>query len=211
MELIHLLVVADDPLVRAGLATLLTVEADCDVVGQLSSQDIFEDDWESDLSSAAPDVIIWDLGWELPQNLPNWQEISIPIVALLPDGEDTTQIWITGVQGLLYRDTVVTSLIVSARAAVQGLVTLDPHLADLLLPTPEELLTADTTVDPLTNRENEVLQLVAEGLTNKAIARQLHISDHTVKFHVNAIMTKLNAQSRTEAVVRATRLGLILL
>jgi DNA-binding NarL/FixJ family response regulator len=57
----------------------------------------------------------------------------------------------------------------------------------------------------------EVLQLLAEGLPNKAIARQLNISDHTVKFHVNAIMSKLNAQSRTEAVVQATRLGLILL
>jgi DNA-binding NarL/FixJ family response regulator len=57
----------------------------------------------------------------------------------------------------------------------------------------------------------EVLQLLAEGLPNKAIARRLDISDHTVKFHVNAILSKLGAQSRTDAVVRATRLGLILL
>jgi DNA-binding NarL/FixJ family response regulator len=57
----------------------------------------------------------------------------------------------------------------------------------------------------------EVLQLLAEGLANKAIAHRLDISDHTVKFHVNAILSKFGAQSRTEAVVRATRLGLILL
>ncbi|MBI1880571.1 MAG: response regulator transcription factor, partial [Chloroflexi bacterium] len=63
----------------------------------------------------------------------------------------------------------------------------------------------------LTPRELEVLQLLAEGLPNKAIARRLDISDHTVKFHVNAILSKLSAQSRTDAVVRATRLGLILL
>jgi two-component system, NarL family, nitrate/nitrite response regulator NarL len=56
-----------------------------------------------------------------------------------------------------------------------------------------------------------VLQLLAEGLPNKTIARQLSISEHTVKFHLNAIMSKLGAQSRTEAVVRATRLGLIIL
>ena len=56
-----------------------------------------------------------------------------------------------------------------------------------------------------------MLQLLAEGLPNKAIAAQLSISEHTVKFHVNAIMGKLGAQSRTEAVTRATRSGLILL
>jgi DNA-binding NarL/FixJ family response regulator len=68
-----------------------------------------------------------------------------------------------------------------------------------------------TPDEPLTPREMEVLQRLAEGLTNKAIAQELGISEHTIKFHVNAIMGKLHAQSRTEAVVRATRLGLILL
>jgi DNA-binding NarL/FixJ family response regulator len=73
-------------------------------------------------------------------------------------------------------------------------------------PLPEPLL-----VEELTPRELEVLRLLAEGLSNKAIAQQLDISDHTVKFHVNAIMSKLGAQSRTAAVVQATRLGLIVL
>ena len=63
----------------------------------------------------------------------------------------------------------------------------------------------------MTSRELEVLWLLAEGLPNKAIASRLGISEHTVKFHVNSIMGKLSAQSRTDAVVRATRLGLILL
>ena len=65
--------------------------------------------------------------------------------------------------------------------------------------------------ETLTARELEVLQCIAEGQANKAIAARLHISEHTVKFHVNAILGKLAAQSRTEAVVRATRLGLVLL
>ena len=64
-------------------------------------------------------------------------------------------------------------------------------------------------VEELTPRETEVLQLLADGLTNKAIAQRLGISDHTVKFHVNAVLGKLGAQSRTEAVVRASRLGLL--
>ena len=63
----------------------------------------------------------------------------------------------------------------------------------------------------LTPREHEVLGLVAEGLPNKSIADHLSISEHTVRFHVNSIMSKLGAQSRTEAVTRATRLGLLLL
>ena len=72
---------------------------------------------------------------------------------------------------------------------------------------------ADPTplVEQLTAREREVLQHLAEGLSNKAIALRLGISEHTIKFHVNAIMSKLGAQSRTEAVVRATQLGLIML
>ena len=69
----------------------------------------------------------------------------------------------------------------------------------------------DTLVETLTPREIEVLQLLAEGMTNRAIAQRLEISEHTVKFHVNALMGKLHAQSRTDAVVRATRLGLLLL
>ena len=69
----------------------------------------------------------------------------------------------------------------------------------------------EAPAEPLTGREMEVLQLLAEGLPNKIIANKLSITDHTVKFHVNAIMGKLGVQSRTEAVVRATKLGLIIL
>ena len=63
----------------------------------------------------------------------------------------------------------------------------------------------------LTPRESEVLQLLAEGLPNKAIAERLGISDHTAKFHVNAILGKLGASTRTEALAQAARLGLVLL
>jgi DNA-binding NarL/FixJ family response regulator len=65
--------------------------------------------------------------------------------------------------------------------------------------------------EELTARELQVLQALAEGLPNKAIALRLGISEHTIKFHVNSILSKLGAQSRTDAVVRASRLGLIIL
>jgi two-component system nitrate/nitrite response regulator NarL len=82
-------------------------------------------------------------------------------------------------------------------------------LAGAVLAVPEPL--PGLPVEDLTPRELEVLQLLAEGLPNKAIGLRLSISEHTVKFHVNAILGKLGAQSRTDAVVRATRLGLIIL
>jgi DNA-binding NarL/FixJ family response regulator len=94
-------------------------------------------------------------------------------------------------------------------AAAQGLVVIDPQTAVSLLPSAEHSLAQP--LGELTPREVEVLQLLSEGLPNKAIASQLGISEHTVKFHVNAIMGKLGAQSRTDAVIRATRSGLIIL
>ncbi|MBX3012384.1 MAG: response regulator transcription factor [Caldilineaceae bacterium] len=95
-------------------------------------------------------------------------------------------------------------------AVAAGLTVLDEALTTALLannpPFPES-----TPNEPLTPREQEVLDGLAQGLSNKLIARQLNISEHTVKFHVNAILGKLGAQSRTDAVVRATRAGLLLL
>ena len=72
-------------------------------------------------------------------------------------------------------------------------------------------MTPGTTVenDTLTKRENEVLVLLADGLSNKEIAARLSISEHTAKFHVNSILQKMNAQKRVEAVVRAAKMGLI--
>jgi DNA-binding NarL/FixJ family response regulator len=91
-------------------------------------------------------------------------------------------------------------------ALMARLTVVDPVVAGAVFPArprpPEEDLTA---------REREVLSLVAEGLPNKAIALRLGISDHTVKFHINAILSKLGVQSRTEAVVRAVRLGVLVL
>jgi DNA-binding NarL/FixJ family response regulator len=200
---LRLLIVADDPLARAGLAGLLADAADCQVINQIHSDDI-----EDALDTAVPDVIVWDVGWHTADSLPDWSDYHIPVIALLADESEATAVWATGVTALLNRQVDGEKLAAVAGTAVHRLAILDPSLAQsLLLPT-----TAAAPLDEdLTPRELDVLQLLAEGLTNKAIAQRLEISDHTVKFHVNAIMSKLAAQSRTEAVVRATRLGLILL
>ncbi len=98
------------------------------------------------------------------------------------------------------------TLAAAATTVARGLSVFDPILAQSLFPAP-----VPAPQEALTTREVEVLQLLAQGLPNKAIATKLEISEHTVKFHVNAIMTKLGVQSRTEAVIRAVRLGLVIL
>jgi len=205
----RLLVVAADPLSRAGLATLLGEQPGLQVVGQVNEGETLA----ADVDLYRPDVIVWDLGWEPEENLTWLEELAgegeAPILALIPDEEPAVAAWSAGARGLLFRDAAVERLLAAIKAVAQGLAAIEPDLlADI---GPIESLEDSASVEELTPREIEVLQLLAEGLANKAIAQQLKISEHTVKFHVNAIMSKLGAQSRTAAVVRATRLGLIML
>ncbi len=201
----RLLILADDPLARAGLALLLGGQPNYTLVNQLHSQS----DWLIEVEESPPDVLVWDLGWNPPEPLPDMREAGVPVVALLPNEGFAAAAWSVGAQVLLRRDSEVEKLRMGIDAAAVHLILIDPTLASPLLPHPGN---DDTLlIENLTSREQQVLQLLAEGLPNKNIARQLAISEHTVKFHVNAIMTKLGAQSRTEAVVRATRAGLIML
>ena len=98
-----------------------------------------------------------------------------------------------GARAVLLRDRVDHRLAPAASAAMAGLVTVDDGLAESVLrPRPAP---APTLAEPLTPREMEVLQLVAEGLTNRRIGERLGISEHTAKFHVNAILGKLGARA----------------
>jgi DNA-binding NarL/FixJ family response regulator len=103
------------------------------------------------------------------------------------------------------RDVTAEQLIAAVHAAAAGLhvTPVEEGLAFLPREPVEEI------VEPLTPREMDVLEMLAEGLSNKMIAHRLSISDHTAKFHVNSILAKLNAGTRTEAVTRGIRLGLI--
>jgi two-component system, NarL family, nitrate/nitrite response regulator NarL len=222
---LRVLIVADDPLARAGLATLLTSLPGCMVVGQMAG----DADVLAGLEVYRPDAVVWDLGWDAlrasasPQHLPRLEEgprtrlehladlrdTGYPVVALLADDTHAVAAWTAGVRGLLFREVRAETLVASLQAIAQGLVVFEAALAASLLLTRH--LEPAPLLNPLTPRELEVLQLVAEGLPNKTIADRLHISEHTVKFHINALMGKLGAQSRTEAVVRATRLGWLLL
>ena len=211
LEDLRVLVVAGDPLARAGLAALLAGQPGCTLAGQVSS----DDDLPTQAAVYRPGVVVWDLGWDPAPDLEaslaqieGLAEEGLPVVALLPDEAQAPEAWSSGARGLLLRDAGVETLLAALQAVSQGLAVFDPSLA--LSPSPARDPSLALAED-LTPRETEVLQLLADGLTNKAIAQRLGISDHTVKFHVNAILGKLGAQSRTEAVVRATQLGLLLL
>ena len=207
----RLLVVAENLLARAGLAALLE-EGGCTVLEQTEGADL-----QRDIDRFQPDALVVDMGWDsgLMRRRLNQIESELPIMAIA--GEDGFQSLSALLQtvrvfpqfALLLRQSRSDVIIAALEALAAGLTVIDPQLSALLGASggaDDELMPS-----PLTAREQEVLRQLARGLTNRAIALELGITQHTVKFHVNAIMRKLEAQSRTEAVVRATQLGLIAL
>lgn len=219
---LRLLIVAADPLARAGMRTLVEgalierrfIESQPGllIVGQIG----IEETTPAEIDIYQPDILLWDLGWEPEESLTLLEELelgevegSLAVVALVPNKEPAVEAWSAGVRGMLFREVSSERLLVAIEAVYWGLIVVEPELMAMLIPA--GVLSEPLLVEQLTPRELEVLRLLAEGLSNKAIAQQLDISDHTVKFHVNAIMNKLGAQSRTAAVVQATRLGLIVL
>lgn len=206
----RLLIAADDMLARTGLAALLT-EGGCHVLARVSGEQLADA-----LERLSPDVLVVDLGWSAPSTIPRLHEIDADLPLLLlaqADDETLAEALLAARQfpcfALLPRTSAAEAIMAAVDALLAGLIALAPEFARLLTATaPSAPVDAP---NPLTAREREVLNLLAAGLTNRAIAQQLGITPHTVKYHVNAIMSKLNAQSRTEAVVRATQRGLIAL
>ncbi len=205
---VRILVAASDPLARAGLAALLADQPGCLVTGQVPA----DAGLVSMLEVYQPDVVVFDPGWEwgaASEAISDLRDARMPVLVLLPDDAHVADAWIAGTRGLLLRSASAENLASALVAVSRGLVVLDPPLSAALYAPKDRL--AIPPNETLTARELEVLQCIAEGQPNKAIAARLHISEHTVKFHVNAILGKLGVQSRTEAVVRASRLGLVLL
>jgi DNA-binding NarL/FixJ family response regulator len=210
---LRVFIVADHPLARVGLAALLREQPMpqdmplCEVVGQGADDDTLP----QVLNVYQPQVILWDMAWQNVEDSPSLAEVvefNYPLVVLVNERSQANALWQLGVRGLLYQNTDVNRINAALLGASQALAVIDQALiGEINLE--NESFALRSLPEPLTPRELEVLQALAEGKSNKAIAYSLGISDHTVKFHVTAIMNKLHAQSRTEAVVKATRLGLI--
>jgi DNA-binding NarL/FixJ family response regulator len=188
-------VVADDPLVRSALVSLLATQH---VLAEPGSPE------------TAAEVIVWDLGADArsaQERIADVEASELDVVALVPSASVAAPAIAAGARALLPRETSGAALAAAVRAVRAGLVVVDPSFASSLIPTRER----DPLAEELTAREQEVLQQLSLGLSNKEIAAKMHISDHTVKFHVNAILSKLGVTSRTEAVVQAARRGLVIL
>jgi len=204
MTPLRILVVSSDRLSRAGLAAVLELQPGLTVAGQVS----WDDDTLLPLDVYTPDVIVWNVSWEssnavdnlglLPENAP-------PVLALAATSEQAAQARLVGAAATLSRNASPEAVTAAIVALSHGLQVTDEALAGAALSTEPEPVSASL----LTPREQDVLKLLAEGLPNKGVASRLEVSEHTVKFHVNSIMGKLNAQSRTEAVTLATRQGLL--
>ncbi|MGA2110781.1 MAG: response regulator transcription factor [Anaerolineales bacterium] len=202
---LRILIVSKDMLSRAALAAVLGGAPGIEVVGQLPPGNNPADE----AALFHPDAILFEMGPETsgPYDLITALQEVAPVVALLSGPDNFPASWEAGARGHLLRDVspqVVTSALV---AAANGNLVLGPELAEQVAP--RVAADGSTSLDLLSPREREVLLLLAGGLSNKAIAGQLLISEHTVKFHVNSILRKLGAQSRTEAAMVAARSGLI--
>ena len=195
----RLLIAAPSAVVRAGLEVLVASDPAIELAGSFSDL--------SAADSVQPDVILAALPLE---DLTAPAEGVAPAIVLV--SEDSAPAWTPealrlGVRALLRRDAGAREVLAAVESAASGMAVVDPHELEQLLPA-RSALSAENP--PLTPREIEVLRLMAEGDANKNIAWKLGISEHTVKFHVASILSKLNASTRAEAVALGMRRGMIL-
>jgi DNA-binding NarL/FixJ family response regulator len=207
---LRVLVAGRHPVVRAGLRGLLANADHVEVVGEATSAD--------DLDALARDlhaeVIL--LEWtdsgvgRDPASMGDW---DVPVLLMgAPEAQGMLDTLLAaGARGFLLQDASGEEVVEAAHAVARGLVVVDAALAPTALSPRRSLPSEDDVSDPLTDRERQVLELLALGLPNKTIAQRLQISEHTVKFHVGSVLAKLGAASRTEAVAIALRRGLLAL
>ena len=205
---IRILIADDHAVVRQGLRMFLALDPELEVIGEAN-------DGAQAVQLARelkPDVVLMDLMMPVMDGISAIHEIrqSIPeveVIALTSVLEDASVIGAVraGAIGYLLKDTKAEELCRSIRSAAAGQVQLSPQAAARLM----REVRAPESPQSLTERETEVLRLLAEGKANKEIALTLSISETTVKTHVSNILMKLGVPSRTQAAVYAVRIGLV--
>jgi len=188
---------------REWLSKAVSSEPDIRIAGTAATFPFLQ----SLMSDTSADISLIDLQPEMPASTTrDWLEELLEvtsIVLLVPEPEPgvVNQIRRAGVGGVLQSNASSEQIVQAIKSVASGLMVFDRALAPQ---SPD-----DEPLEQLTPRESEVLRLLADGLGNKEIAVKLSISEHTIKFHIHSILGKLGAASRTEAVTRGLRSGLI--
>lgn len=205
---IRILVADDHSVVRKGLRTFLSLQSDLEIIGEAS-------DGEQAVAMALqlkPDVVLMDIKMPkmdgiaataaIRQQLPDTEVIALTSVL-----EDASVVGAVraGAIGYLLKDTEADELCRAIVAAAAGQVQLSPQAAARLM----REVRAPEAPEPLSERETDVLRLLAQGYSNKELAQSLSLSEKTVKTHVSNILGKLGVPSRTQAALYAVRIGLV--
>ncbi len=212
-------IVSPIPLIREGLRALLAAKADLRVTALAPTDDLLDE-----LAANETDIILLDVqtleyaGWDLLADLHDALP-ALTVVILGDDAQDRRAAFAlrAGARGYLLRDASATEMAHALRAAYDGTIALDARLAAHLLGAldayenerAENEINAHALIEPLSERELDVLRLMTRGMANKQIAAELCITEHTVKFHIRAVLGKLGATNRTQAVTLALSKGLV--
>jgi DNA-binding NarL/FixJ family response regulator len=215
---VRLLLVDDQALFREALATLLGVRDDVVVVGEAG-------DGEEAVRRAAelaPEVVLMDLRMPVLDGVAATRRLraeqpDVRVIALttFDDDEDVFAALRAGAVGYLLKDVSSARLVEAVLTAAAGGSVLEPSVAAKVvarvvrLPAEEPVRRAQPLVVPLSEREVDVLRLLADGRSNREIAGRLHLAEGTVKNHVTNVLGKLGARDRTQAALRARALDLL--
>ena len=213
---IRVLLVDDHGVVRRGLEAYLDLVDDIEMVGEAGNgREALARVAEMDAAGRPPDVVLMDLLMPEMDGIAataaikeRWPDIEVVALTSFIEEDKIHGALQAGATGYLMKDAAATEVAAAIRAAHHGEMHLDPAVVRRLA----ESLRAPTRekpIEPLTEREREVLGLVAQGKANKEIARQLEISERTVRTHVSSILGKLGLVSRTQAALYAVREGLV--
>jgi DNA-binding NarL/FixJ family response regulator len=213
LETLRILVAEDHPLFRKGVISLLSSVPDFEVVGEAATG-------EEAVARAAelqPDVVLMDLqmpevnGIEATRRiLQESPSVRILVVTLLEDDDSVFMALRAGARGYILKDADEEEMVLAIRAVARGEAIFSPTIATRLLayfasPKPAAQPQAFPT---LTDREREILNLIAQGHPNPSIAKQLHLSTKTIGNYVSNIFTKLQVADRAQAIIRAREAGL---
>jgi len=209
---IRVLLADDHHIVRAGIRQLLESASDLQVVAEAGDGE----EAQSLIEKHRPDVAVLDI--QMPKasgiEVTRWVRTHLPEVGVLiltayDDDPYVMAVLQAGANGYVLKTAKTDDLIQAVRDVHEGKSALDPSVTQKLMSNLFKRSEKTAAVEPLTDRELDVLRLAAKGFTNKAIGVQLNISDRTVQGHLAHIFAKIQATSRTEAVMRAVSLGWI--